>query len=278
MAFRKHFTVTNVSSVLGIISFVILAITLPKKDLNHLTSIMLLPLTEKLNPGITGTRFSHWVVISSSLLFYILVITAFMKAFFHKHKTKSSPLICQEEIAAMLDAIDVSSNLNINEKILAFMKTFDEEVANIFGMEKEELKSLWVFQINEDEMVQLLEEDSKKLYEHEQKSFLMIVDLDDQSMPSAEEKRIIQWALQQPNPQFWDDRIMRNFKGEYREFVFVRNYGEFRLGYAILLKEHGLITEEKLEQFQSASSYLMLLGKIDNLTSKMITYILKKVV
>jgi hypothetical protein len=277
MAFHKHMNMANVSSVLGIISFIILVVTLSKEHLHQVTSAVLFPFTEKLNPGPDGSKFAHWLAISCALAIYSLFIYGIVQIFKRKHVVEST-IICQDEIAAMLDALDTGKGKEINEKILEFMIKFDEEVANIFDITKKEMKSLWVFQMEKEEYVQYFPENANGTYEPNEKSYLIIVDLNNKSMPTEEEKRIIQWALRQPNPQFWDDRIERNFKGEHREFVFVRNYGEFRLGYAILFKEQKRITEKKLLQFQSASSYLMLLGKIDNLTTKMIKYLLEKVV
>lgn len=278
MAFRKHLSIGNISSILGIVSFIIAAITLSKEHLHLVTSTILFPFTEKLNPGIEGSRFIHWLVITLALIIYILFFTGMMKLLMKRGKQQHPHIICQEEIAVMLDSIDASSELDINEKILKFMNTFDKEVANIFQLDPDVLKSLWVFQLKSEEYALYFDNDPAYTVEEDEKSYLMIVDLDEKSEPSEEEKRIIQWALRQPNPQFWDDRIKENFKGKHREFVFVRNYGDFRLGYAILFKEEGKITKQKLEHFESASSYLMLLGKIDNLTTKMIQYLLEKVV
>ncbi|SET73693.1 hypothetical protein SAMN05421676_107130 [Salinibacillus kushneri] len=280
MKFRKFLNVTYVSSILGIFSFIILTATLSKDSLNKVTGLILFPFTEKLQPNMDSSRLIHWLAVSIALIFYILITKGLVKLFQKPVKLRSSypEMVCQNEIASMLDAVDSEDDVKINEKIITFMKKFDEMVAEIFKMDKNDLKSLWVLQINKDEYHKTIEKENDEFYHNDHKSILMIVNLNEQMKPTEEDKRIIRWALQQPNPQFWDDRVKRNFNGENREFVFVRNYGEFRLGYALLFKQQHMITEEKLQHFQAASSYLMLLGKIDNLTDKMIKYILEKVV
>ncbi|MRG87427.1 hypothetical protein [Salinibacillus xinjiangensis] len=278
MELRKYLNVTYISSVLGIVSFVILAITLSKEHLNQVTSIVLFPFSERLQPGLISSRFSHWFAITCALILYILLIKGIIALFQTKKVSTYPEMICQEEIAVMLDAVDSDDDVHINEKMLAFMNQFDESVANIFQVDKSDLKSLWVLQMDQDEYISSIKKENDEIYQSNHKSYLMIVNLNEHLKPTEEDKRIIRWALEQPNPQFWDDRIKHNFNGENREFVFVRNYGEFRLGYALLFKQQHIITQERLEQFQAASSYLMLLGKIDNLTKKMIKYILEKVV
>ncbi|QHS24221.1 hypothetical protein GWK91_15535 [Virgibacillus sp. MSP4-1] len=280
MKFRKFLNVTYISSILGIFSFIILTATLSKENLNEVTGFILFPFTDKLQPGLQSSRFIHWLVISLAMFFYIIMIKGIIRLFQKPVQPQSSypEMVCQSEIASMLDAVDSEDDAKINEKIITFMKKFDEMVAEIFEMDNNDLKSLWVLQMDKDEYQKSIEKENEEFYQNDHKSFLMIVNLNEHLKPTEEDKRIIRWALQQPNPQFWDDRVKRNFNGENREFVFVRNYGEFRLGYALLFKHQHMITEEKLQHFQAASSYLMLLGKINDLTHKMIKYILEKVV
>jgi hypothetical protein len=253
------FNLTNISSMITIISFIILAITLPKEELNTITNGFLFPFTEKLHLDMNTSRIYHWMTMMFTAFIYIIFIAGTIRLFLKKEKTVYSEIFCQNEIAAMLDTVDSGSVTTVNEKIITFLNEFDKNTANIFGLKNEELKSLWVFQIEGDE-------DNNYL----------IIDLNEKSVPSEEDKRIIKWALGQPNPQFWDDRIKKNFQGANEEFVFVRNYGEFRLGYALLFTKKEMITDQRLNQFHTASSFLMLLGKIDNLTEKMVKYIKEK--
>ncbi|MCP8615844.1 hypothetical protein [Salirhabdus salicampi] len=275
---RPLLNVTFVSSILGIISFFIFMITLPEKSLHLLSGFILFPFSEKIIPGADSHKLLHWLAIVVSIGFYIIFSLGLVKLLYKKENKSYPKIICQDEIAAMLDAVESSTDFHINEKIIHFMNEFDKTTAQMFGMDRKDLKSLWVLQMGQREYEQYFGKSKVGRYDNENKTYLCIVDLNDESHPTEEEKRIIQWALRQPNPQFWDDRIKRNFRGVHKEFVFVRNYGEFRLGYALLFNQYGKVTEERLKQFHIASSYLMLLGKIDNLTEKMVKYIVEKVV
>ncbi len=272
---KKYFNATNIGTFCSILALFITIMVLEKNDMHAITNAVLAPFSESIRPGIDSSRLLHWFASTVGLIFYIFIAVSawkWIKFLIKKEEYIEEPIVegaiveehsdlsCGKEIAAMLDAIDNNeTDININEKIFTYMNEFDKNVANIFELEQRDLKSFWVFEVIEDEA----------------KNYVLI-DINQVSRPTEEDKKIVKWSLMQTNPLFFYDDVKKAFKGENEEIAFVRNYGDFSLGYITLFKVKGSITPDRLVQLELASSYLMLLGKIDSLTKKMVKYIKDK--
>lgn len=199
------------------------------------------------------------------LLFFILVIilgtTIIINSIYNKFfgKDRKNNVIEKDErkknweaeFSKAISTIEKKENNQTVKKdiIHKFMKKFEEEVKNIFNVEKEDIQCIWIVRntTNQDQY--------------------LITCLDD--IEDFETFRLlITTALQQTDSRIAVRQIKEIVPSSVNhQFTIVKNFGRFRLGFAVLLKKDNVFNEKNLQDFEDLSSYLLLLGFYDSFIS-----------
>jgi hypothetical protein len=242
---------TKFAEYLTIITALIGMFFFTSKQLSSVINFFYYPLKFLMDyPSAKSPEIFLWLYIVGTIIWIELIIHIFKRLSLKKVKSETA-IIGEDEIVSMMKAIDSQKDEVLKKETLSFMKEFDKSIQNIFTLNKNQYKPLWVVQDPNDET----------------NVFVMSIN---GSVHTEEDEKVIKWALKQPNNRFTSTDVKDNFDGVNHEVVFARNLGDFKFGYVALINVPNIITDLNKKQFKTASSHFMLLGRIDKLCEIMV--------
>ncbi|PGK51140.1 hypothetical protein CN918_25460 [Priestia megaterium] len=154
-------------------------------------------------------------------------------------------ITCQDEISTAINSLDNKEpQPQKSIKMLSFMKRFEEEAQRIFKLEDGEFECVWILPPNNKSnhkfQIACLEKEIDDFY-----TFRILIE----SSLGQDDSRIVVEKVKQPVPQ-----------SKHEQFTIVKNFGKFRLGFAMLIRKENVFNEQNMQEFEDLSSYLLLLG------------------
>lgn len=158
---------------------------------------------------------------------------------------------CQLEIAHAINSIDDNEIVPVKRtKMLSFMKAFEIEVRRIFHLEENELQCVWILPATNAT--------------HK----FQIACIDDNIDDLFTMEILVASALRQSDSRIVVEKVKQSVpSSENEQFTIVKNFGKFRLGFAMLVKKENVFTKSNMQEFEDLSSYLLLLGFFNSFIS-----------
>lgn len=154
-----------------------------------------------------------------------------------------SYLDLEDKLGDVLTAFDQQSSLRvIDEKVTIFMMSKHAEIKRIFGLHERQIEFVWYFQgkNNNIELVYLKTP----------------TDLQGAA-------KLINSALDMPYVRVKEPAVNSRMElrdSPIKQFITVRNYGNLKLGLAVLILKENIFTKENLKEFIFYTSKMILLG------------------
>lgn len=152
---------------------------------------------------------------------------------------------CQDEISTAINSLDNKEPLpQKSVKTISFMKRFEEEAKRIFELEDGEFECVWILPPHNKSthkfQIACIEKEIDDFY-----TFRILIE----SSLGQDDSRIVVEKVKQPVPQ-----------SKHEQFLIVKNFGRFRMGFAMLVKQENVFNQQNMQEFEQLSSYLLLLG------------------
>ncbi|MGC5326139.1 hypothetical protein [Brevibacillus sp. SYSU BS000544] len=158
---------------------------------------------------------------------------------------------CEKELANAINSLDGSGQRTviINANVVAFMKAFEMEVKSIFGLNPDELCCYWIVPTQ-----------NEKQFE-----YIYLTEFKDLDTVNT----LLLSSMLQDDSRIADKHIKERFpNSNIEQFSIVKNFGKFRLGFAVAIYKNDIFTPENMQEFERLTTYMLLLGFVTKFVSK----------
>ncbi|TKI58717.1 hypothetical protein E8L90_26800 [Brevibacillus antibioticus] len=161
---------------------------------------------------------------------------------------------CEKELANAIYSLDGSgqSSAIINANAITFMKAFEMEVKTIYGLKPDELCCYWIVPTNNDKQFEVF-------YLTELKDFDTV-------------RTLLLSSMLQEDCRIADKQVKGRIQNtDIEQFAIVKNFGKFRLGFAVAVYKNDTFTPENMQEFERLTTYMLLLGFVTKFVNKVKT-------
>lgn len=161
---------------------------------------------------------------------------------------------CEKELANAIYSLDGSgqSTAIINANAITFMKAFEMEVKTIYGLKPDELCCYWIVPTNNEKQFEVF-------YLTELKDFDTV-------------RTLLLSSMLQEDCRIADKQVKARIPNtDIEQFAIVKNFGKFRLGFAVAVYKNDTFTPENMQEFERLTTYMLLLGFVTKFVNKVKT-------
>ncbi|KYD21898.1 hypothetical protein [Parageobacillus toebii] len=162
---------------------------------------------------------------------------------------------------AIMNVEKNESDSKIKESITNFMDSFEEWIGSILKLQSKHYKCFWIIP-----SPQL--ESGINSGENQTTDFLLI----SKATITNEIKNLLSFIVRSSKSRYFDTQVSQHIDNEpIEELMCVRNFGDLKLGFAVLIYKNGVINDQIKQEFLIPTSYLLLMGFNEKLTEAMAT-------
>lgn len=158
---------------------------------------------------------------------------------------------CEKDLANAINSLDGGGQRStvIHANVVSFMKAFEMEVKSIFGLKSDELCCYWIVPTQ-----------NEKQFE-----YIYLTEFKDLETVNT----LLLSSMLQDDSRIADKHIKERFpNSNIEQFAIVKNFGKFRLGFAVAVYKNDTFTPDNMQEFERLTTYMLLLGFVTKFVTK----------